>query len=518
MKLNFKAVSLIGCAAAAGPVAAQSFSPPNFVSGPGSFTDLVTLDLDGDGDLDLISNSASSGGGIFFTENLDTGGLGTPQPLTPTLVFPRNFDVVDLDLDGQEDLVVALGGSFGSVVWFKGLQFGAFGPQQTIGNLADSLDVACADFDLDGDVDVGVAVGGNSLGAHTVQWFENSGAGMSGFEPPALISGNLISVVGLETADLNDDGRPDLVSASELDDKVAWYESLASGGFSGQRVITTGAEDVQDVHLADVDQDGLIDVLSASEGDGEVAIFINQGGGIFASQPLLDAGNGAVFSVTTADVDLDGDIDVIAGDGGCSNCVHVRYYENVGFGFFAAPVLLNASGSRATGVAALDLDGDSDIDIATSDIVWFANTAVAGTIYCTSTANSTGLAGTIAATGSPVSSINLLTLSAEDLPNNSFGFFLTSMLQGVVNQPGGSQGTLCLSGGIGRYVGPGQIQFSAGTGAFRLSIDLTQTPTPQTGLVPVMAGQTWNFQAWYRDVLMGVATSNFTDAVTITFS
>ena len=46
-------------------------------------------------------------------------------------------------------------------------------------------------------------------------------------------------------------------------------------------------------------------------------------------------------------------------------------------------------------------------------------------------------------------------------------------------------------------------------------LDLANTPTPM-GNVSVLAGQTWNFQAWYRDNNPG-PTSNFTDAVSVTF-
>ena len=41
------------------------------------------------------------------------------------------------------------------------------------------------------------------------------------------------------------------------------------------------------------------------------------------------------------------------------------------------------------------------------------------------------------------------------------------------------------------------------------------TPTP-TGLVQVAAGETWNFQAWYRDANPG-PTSNFTPSVSVLF-
>jgi hypothetical protein len=141
-----------------------------------------------------------------------------------------------------------------------------------------------------------------------------------------------------------------------------------------------------------------------------------------------------------------------------------------------------------------------------------------GTNYCgPGVVNSTGNPGTIRATGSAVVANNDLTLVADDLPTNAFGYFLTSMTQGLVPQPGGSLGVLCLGGNIGRYTGPGQIQNSGMTGSFDLLLDLTQTPTP-TGFVSVAAGETWNFQAWHRDSVGGAAVSNFTDGLEVDFN
>lgn len=140
-----------------------------------------------------------------------------------------------------------------------------------------------------------------------------------------------------------------------------------------------------------------------------------------------------------------------------------------------------------------------------------------GTAYCgPGVANSTGSPATISAFGFPDVATNDVTLTASQLPANAFGFFLTSQMQSFVTNPGGSQGNLCLGGAIGRYVGPGQIQNSGAGGSFGLALDLTLTPTP-TGLVPVVSGETWNFQCWHRDAVGGTATSNFTDAVSIDF-
>jgi len=139
-----------------------------------------------------------------------------------------------------------------------------------------------------------------------------------------------------------------------------------------------------------------------------------------------------------------------------------------------------------------------------------------GTNYCQANANSTGIAASMAATGSANVAANSLVLEANDMPNNSFGFFVTSLTQGFVANPGGSSGNLCLGGAIGRYVGPGQIKNSGGTGGISLAVDNTMHPSP-TGFVMVAAGETWNYQAWFRDTTPGgPATSNFTDGLEIT--
>jgi hypothetical protein len=140
-----------------------------------------------------------------------------------------------------------------------------------------------------------------------------------------------------------------------------------------------------------------------------------------------------------------------------------------------------------------------------------------GSNYCTANPNSTGQTGLISGTGSASVAANDLTLEASGLPLNAFGYFITSLTQGNTPNPGGSQGVLCVGGTIGRYTGPGQIKNSMATGSFSLLIDLTQIPTP-TGFVPVVVGETRNFQTWHRDAIGGVATSNFTNGLAVTFN
>ncbi len=132
-----------------------------------------------------------------------------------------------------------------------------------------------------------------------------------------------------------------------------------------------------------------------------------------------------------------------------------------------------------------------------------------GTSYCSpAIPNGTGLPGIITATGSIAVIDNDVTLTADQLPVN-FGYFLNSQTQGFFNPPG-SNGFICLGGAVGRY-NQSQNIIVGPTGS--IQIDLTAVPQP-AGLVAVVPGETWNFQAWYRDV---GNTNNFTDAVSVLF-
>lgn len=133
--------------------------------------------------------------------------------------------------------------------------------------------------------------------------------------------------------------------------------------------------------------------------------------------------------------------------------------------------------------------------------------------YCgPSQPNSVGLSAGIFPEGSRTVLDNDLTLTAYQMPGEKFGYFLTSTTQAFVSNPPGSEGNLCLGGNIGRY--SKSVLNSGDSGSFSLLIDLTSMPVnpPQA----VLPGETWNFSAWYRDN-NPTPTSNFTDAVSITF-
>ena len=137
-----------------------------------------------------------------------------------------------------------------------------------------------------------------------------------------------------------------------------------------------------------------------------------------------------------------------------------------------------------------------------------------GVPFC-SPANPTSLGAPaeIRAFGSNVAGGNPLAIVASGLPSSSVGYFLCSRTTGSAMPPS-SQGVLCLGGNIGRISVPVLAVASQGRRFGRFVDTLALPGNPPTA---VSAGQTWYFQAWFRDSVGGSATSNFTDAVAILF-
>ncbi|MEM8710503.1 MAG: lectin-like protein, partial [Planctomycetota bacterium] len=147
----------------------------------------------------------------------------------------------------------------------------------------------------------------------------------------------------------------------------------------------------------------------------------------------------------------------------------------------------------------LDINGDGVLD------------ACVSASYCTATPNSSGLPARVVAAGSPLLSDNSLTLRALNLPAHQLGYFLMSQSQGFVPGFGGSSGNLCLGGQIQRLSNPlqgGRVLQASASGEAIFTLDLEVLAVS----VGVAAGDTWNFQLWFRDVM----TSNTTNGVSVT--
>ncbi len=342
-----------------GDTAQGSFGPRQLVTtAVGSVRDVFAADLDGDGDLDVLSASANTGK-IAWYENID--GQGTVGPLrviSTDVVWAESVFAADLDGDGDIDVLSA--SLFDDkVAWYENTDgLGSFGPQQIVATLDGAYSVFAADVDGDLDLDVLAA----SHFDHRITWSENID-GFGNFGPPRVISSAHINPTCVYAADLDGDGDIDVLSAGRSDDKIAWYENKDGfGNFGPQRVISTTADGASSVTAADVDGDGDLDVLSGSEFDDDVAWYENRNGaGSFGPARLIFGHADGVTSVIAADFDGDGDVDVVSTS---LNDDTVAWYKNLnGAGSFGPRQVVSSSENGAVSAFAADMDGDGDNDL-----------------------------------------------------------------------------------------------------------------------------------------------------------
>jgi hypothetical protein len=184
--------------------------------------------------------------------------------------------------------------------------------------------------------------------------------------------------------------------------------------------------------------------------------------------------------------------------------IFIGGWESNGFNFYGelAELLVYSGELDSTDVAAIEAYLDQ------------RRNGQLGTPYCMANVNASGDVALCRASGSNAIGDNDVVLGCLLATNNANGYFITSRMQGFVPNPGGSRGNLCITGAIGRYATAVFNTTTAG-GANR-RIDLRTMPSP-TGSVAVQAGETWYFQAWFRDTFGAMATSNFTDGYAVTF-
>ncbi|MFZ5971469.1 MAG: BspA family leucine-rich repeat surface protein [Bacteroidota bacterium] len=191
---------------------------------PGAGTQLArqAADLDNDGDIDFV-NSRSTGSTYLLNDGYLNYSLNSIEAVNTTY-----SDLVDLDGDGDLDALNVLTNS--SIVWYENnltTVSANFGSRNTIGALSGNpRRVIASDIDGDGDADV-VAI---SRTDDQVVWYENRlnevSADFSAANAlPSISDGPHL----LEVADLNGDGRMDVVVLSNVDNELVWYANNGTG-------------------------------------------------------------------------------------------------------------------------------------------------------------------------------------------------------------------------------------------------------------------------------------------------
>ena len=302
-----------------------TFGSENLIATLNETTFVSAADIDGDGDIDLMAVAYFIDSVVWY-ENLDgNGNFSSQKIISDQADGASSLSIADIDGDGDMDIISA--SDFLGLAWYENLDGqGNFSTTKIIDNtISNSRSVVAVDMDDDGDVDIL----GNSSDTERIFWIENmDGIGTFGIRHSINEIGSYSNVIF--AADADGDGDMDVFSASPGDNEVAWYENLDGlGNFGPKSTITDTLENAWTVFAADLDNDGDIDVLATSVETfgGEIVWFENlDGQGNFSSKKTISTEVQSPRSVIAADIDNDGDMDVIASS---QNDDKIAWYENL---------------------------------------------------------------------------------------------------------------------------------------------------------------------------------------------
>lgn len=509
------------------PVASAQWPDESLIALPeGAWgVQLRVADLDGDQDQDLVMFSRVTGALDWF-ENDGSGGW-IRHSIDSLGAFAAHFDLVDVNDDGRQDIVASrfvtsLGAD--ELLWLENPGAGSVWTSHGVptGFTMIVKDLTVLDMDGDGLDDLLLSAN-DSLGYTNHLALRNTGATL---EPTVNVAVHS-SLTSASAADIDGDGKKDLLFVRQNFPFPSWRRNQSVPG-----TISWGSggslPDCQEALALDLDSDGDQDLLCRVSGLGpDLFLSENLGGvmGPLQSAPGLPTQDIPAGPMERADLDGDGDEDVLVGIPlGGVRALHVLGNQANGSFATALQVTPGPTFDAPLDHDFADLDGDGDLDVVVAwqdydgvdSIRVFWNERTFGDdVLCMTQPNSTGAVAELSVTGSGHVAVNGTHLVASGLPASSFTMFVvgTQTIAGTI--PPGSSGTLCLGGTLGRYVGPGQLLTSDATGTVVLPIDLTSTPLANHPTVS--AGQTLHFQAWFRDVVGGAATSHFTLARSVTF-
>ena len=301
-----------------------------------------------------------------------------PDDASWSVPHVHNIASADLDGDGLLDLIFAVGGASrlqpGRVVIARNLGQGTFQRLLEFSTPSEAKGVNFTDMNRDGRLDVMYTARGsgykNDLTIGRLYIHPGLKNGKFG---PAIVSPAGKSAYSIDTADLNNDGFPDVVVPNEHDTSVTYFlnpgktlftrnKPLAPRQVRASRIPNKRSHAINDVRTADFDGDGNQDLVTANLGTSTISVFPGNGDGTFGKDTLLDAGkNGAFLDI--GDFDQDGDADFVI--------THwtedfASIFLNNGDGRFAARRDYK-TGSGNYGVDVADLNRDGHLDIVTAN-------------------------------------------------------------------------------------------------------------------------------------------------------
>jgi uncharacterized repeat protein (TIGR01451 family) len=221
------------------------------------------------------------------------------------------------------------------------------------------IGLATADLNGDGKPDL------------VVTYYDNLGSGNQGFvavmlgngdgtfKPPTVIYTLPLNVgaYGVLAKDFDRDGKIDLVVASAEAKQILWFKGHGDGTFDAPLVTNTNHHP-QGLQSADLNGDGILDLVTLNPGDNSVSVLIGAGNGTFAAPTDYAAGSNPL-DLAIGDVNGDGRPDIVVAN---YSGAAVGVLLNNGGGTFGG-MTNNIANMGPQGLYLADFDGDGKLDV-----------------------------------------------------------------------------------------------------------------------------------------------------------
>lgn len=364
----------------------------NFTNGGNNLFGIVCADFNGDGKIDYACGSISSTSVSVFINTTATG-ASTPTFSGPTSITTLNtiYRITSADFNGDGKPDLAIGNNAAGVnVLFNTTTTGAATPTFSAAvNFATgngSYGITTADINGDGKIDIINAC----FSANKVFVLLNTTA--TGGSTPSFAAGVSFTTstapLDVRCGDINLDGKPDIVTPNQTGTVSIFLNTTVTGAatptFSAKTDITTTGS-AYALALADINLDGKADIIAGNYNSNKISINLNTTSA-GASTPTFSTFTefttlSGVNFICTADINYDGKPDIIGGGG-----TSVFVFMDTTAPGASTPVLYTRYDISSVDVedgCAVDFNGDGKLDIvkcgSTNNISIFMNTMTIGT-------------------------------------------------------------------------------------------------------------------------------------------
>lgn len=285
-------------------VPAASFGYPSTYPVQGQPSLLTFLDANGDGYTDVVTTTSEENGTgdkrvVLLTGNGD-GTLNTPRTVISSTYFPK-IAATDFDLDGNDDLLVALGAE--SIVFLKGDGNGGFDQANTYPIDKHIFALTTHDLNLDGIPDI--------VGAMQPQGLRVIITDVNAEVTKTQTLQTDFQPLALAVDDFTGDHIPDIVTISNITFAVELYVGQGNGSFSKPVVtddVATDSSGRYDLAACDFNEDGFGDIAVMASSS-RISILFGSGNGEFSKKGIRTA-DMPTGGVACGDFNSDGHADV----------------------------------------------------------------------------------------------------------------------------------------------------------------------------------------------------------------